>query len=106
MTAVATIAEAGLAGESTQTAFDAPTLTQTSSHTNVDGVQAEKPLRNGSAEEGSLHGDAEKVAGAGPAEAYNEATLLTGFRLYAVFGAMMLGVFMFALDQSVSGQVQ
>jgi hypothetical protein len=106
---MAKVVEAGLIGEQAQTAFDEPALTQTSSRTNVEGRASAKSTHevDGVATEKdalSRHGsnDPEKTSVAGPALAANEATLLHGFRLYAVFGAMMLGVFMFALDQSVS----
>jgi len=95
-------AESGLAAEGVQ--FDAPVLTQTSSHTQVAGEHADKS-EHGHAAEGegarsSIGGDAEKGVSEPPAQ--DESGILTGFRLYGVFGAMMLAVFMFALDQSVS----
>lgn len=94
-------AESGLAAEGVQ--FDAPVLTQTSSHTQVAGEHADKSEHghgaDGEGARSSIGGDAEKGVSELPAQ--DESGILTGFRLYGVFGAMMLAVFMFALDQSV-----
>ena len=89
-------AEAGLAAE--QAPYTAgPVLTQTSSRTRIeehhDG-EDEKLSRAPTA-------DAEKDVEAATPEA-EDTGLLTGFRLYAVFLALMMACFLFALDQSVS----
>jgi hypothetical protein len=89
-------AEAGLAAE--QAPYLAgPALTQTSSRTRIEEEH------NG--EDGKLSRthttDVEKDGKTATPEE-EDTGLLTGFRLYAVFLALMLACFLFALDQSVS----
>jgi hypothetical protein len=95
--------EAGLAAEPVQNAaFE--TLTPTTSRTNLE----EGPTLTANTEVDKLSNadsrDPEKGERAETPKqpVGNEATLLTGLRLYLVFLALMMGVFMFALDQSVS----
>lgn len=108
---MAKIAEAGLAAEPVQFAVEGPVLTQTSSRTNVeheatkseghDGDLTRLPTGEGGEVAKTTSADPENGLTA-PGPAANEATLMSGPKLYLVFVAMMLGVFMFALDQSVS----
>ena len=102
---MAKIVEAGLAAEPVQFAAEGPILTQTSSRTHVGGNSYEE--RDGDLTRIATGEDAkiEKLTSADgdktPDVPANEATLMHGIKLYLVFAAMMLGVFMFALDQSV-----